>query len=101
MIFGAGSGASALVNFVPILLIFAVFYFIVIMPQKKQQQRKAAMIAALKKGDRVVTTGGIYGTVNAVEEQALLVKISENTKIRIAKNAIAGKVDSDGSVSEQ
>jgi preprotein translocase subunit YajC len=75
---------------VPFVLIFAVFYFIVILPAKKQQKKKDAMIAGLKKGDRVVTTGGIYGSVAAVEDQALLLKVAENVKIRVAKNAIAG-----------
>jgi preprotein translocase subunit YajC len=75
---------------VPFVLIFAVFYFIVIMPAKKQQKKKDAMIAALKKGDRVVTNGGIYGSVAAVEDQSLLLKVAENVKIRVAKSAIAG-----------
>jgi len=77
---------------VPFVLIFAVFYFIVIMPAKKQQKKKDAMIAGLKKGDRVVTTGGIYGSVAAVEDQSLLLKVAENVKIRVAKSAIAGMV---------
>jgi preprotein translocase subunit YajC len=71
------------------------------MPHKKQQQKKQAMIAALKKGDRVITTGGIFGTVATVEDNALMIKVSENTKIRVAKSAIAGPVGSDGSVPEQ
>jgi preprotein translocase subunit YajC len=75
---------------VPFILIFAVFYFIVILPAKRQQKKKDAMISALKKGDRVVTTGGIYGSVAAVEDSALLLKVAENVKIRVAKNAIAG-----------
>ena len=78
-------------------LIFGVFYFLVIMPAKKQQKRKEAMISALKKGDKVVTSGGIYGTVATVEDQTLLLKISENTKIRISKSAIGGPVAEDGS----
>jgi preprotein translocase subunit YajC len=60
------------------------------MPAKKQQKKKDAMIAALKKGDRVVTNGGIYGSVAAVEDQSLLLKVAENVKIRVAKSAIAG-----------
>ena len=76
-------------------LIFGVFYFLVIMPAKKQQKKKDAMIGALKKGDKVVTSGGIYGTVAAVEDQALLLKISENTKIRIAKSAVGGPIGVD------
>jgi len=75
---------------VPFILIFAVFYFIVILTAKRQQKKKDAMISALKKGDRVVTTGGIYGSVAAVEDSALLLKVAENVKIRVAKNAIAG-----------
>jgi preprotein translocase subunit YajC len=77
-------------------LIFGVFYFLVIMPAKKQQKKKEAMIAALKKGDKVVTTGGIFGTVATVEDHTLLLKISENTKIRISKSAIGGPVGADG-----
>jgi len=84
----------------PFVLIFAVFYFIVIMPAKKQQKKKDAMIAALKKGDRIVTGGGIYGTVATVEDQSLLLKVAENTKIRISKTAVAGLVGSDGSAIE-
>jgi preprotein translocase subunit YajC len=84
----------------PFVLIFAVFYFIVIMPAKKQQKKKDAMIAGLKKGDRIVTSGGIHGTVATVEDQSLLVKVAENTKIRISKSAVAGLVGSDGTPSE-
>jgi len=76
-------------------LIFGVFYFLVIMPAKKTQKKKEAMIGALKKGDKVVTSGGIYGTVAAVEDQTVLLKIAENTKIRISKSAIGGPVGAD------
>jgi preprotein translocase subunit YajC len=72
--------------------LFIVWYFLIIRPTKKQQERKNAMISALKKGDKVVTSGGIFGTVAAVEEQALLIKVAENVKIKIAKSAIAEKV---------
>jgi preprotein translocase subunit YajC len=81
-------------------LIFGVFYFLVIMPAKKQQKKKEAMIGALKKGDKVVTSGGIFGTVAAVEDNTLLLKIAENTKIRISKSAIGGMVGTDGTPSE-
>lgn len=91
-----GEGSRFLIQLLPFLAVIAVFYVILYLPQKKQQQRRETQIAALKKGDRVITTGGIYGTVAAVEEQALLIKVSENTKIRVAKSAIAGPVESDG-----
>jgi preprotein translocase subunit YajC len=90
------AGGSPLSMLLPFVLIFGVFYFIVIMPAKKQQKKKDAMIAGLKKGDRIVTSGGIHGSVATVEEQSLLVKVSENTKIRISKSAVAGLVGSDG-----
>ncbi|HSL17999.1 MAG TPA: preprotein translocase subunit YajC [Methylomirabilota bacterium] len=94
------AGGSPLSMLLPFVLIFAVFYFIVIMPAKKQQKKKDAMIAGLKKGDRVVTGGGIHGTVATVEDQTLLLKVSENTKIRISKNAVAGLINGDGVPSE-
>jgi len=81
---------------IPFVLIFAVFYFIVIMPAKKQQRQKESMVAALKKGDRVITTGGIYGTVVAVEDTSLLLKVAENVKIRVSKSAVAGPVAGEG-----
>jgi preprotein translocase subunit YajC len=93
----AGGGPLSMVMM--FALIFGVFYFLVIMPAKKQQKKKEAMIAGLKKGDKVVTSGGIFGTVSTVEEQTLLLKISENTKIRISKSAIGGPVSADGSPS--
>ena len=90
-----GAGGSPLSMIMMFALIFGVFYFLVIMPAKKQQKKKDAMIAALKKGDKVVTSGGIYGTVAAVEDQTVLLKIAENTKIRISKSAVGGPVAAD------
>ncbi len=87
---GAAQGSAGWVSLVPLVLVFAVFYFIVMVPARKQQKKKEAMIAALKKGDRVVTTGGIYGTIAGVEDKTVLLKVSENVKIRVAKSAIAG-----------
>jgi preprotein translocase subunit YajC len=90
------AGGSPFAMLVPFVLIFAVFYFIVILPARKQQRKKEAMISALKKGDRIITSGGIYGTVAAVEEGSLLVKVAENVKIRVAKSAVAGPVGDEG-----
>lgn len=89
-------GASNYSFLIMMALIFGVFYFIVIMPAKKQQKKKEQMIANLKKGDRILTTGGIFATVASVEDHSLLVKVSENVKIRVAKNAVAGPVTGDG-----
>ena len=78
---------------VPLLLVFGLFYFIVILPAKKQQKQKDQMIHALKKGDRVITSGGLHGMVAAVENDTLLLKVAENVKLRISKNAVTGMVD--------
>jgi len=89
------AGGSPFAMLVPFVLIFAVFYFIVILPAKKQQRKKDAMISALKKGDRIITSGGIYGTVSAVEDSSLLVKVAENVKVRVSKSAVAGPAGGD------
>lgn len=87
------AGGSPFGMMLPLLLVLAVFYFIVILPAKKQQKKKDSMIASLKKGDRVVTSGGIHGTVANVEADTVMVKVSENQKIRFSKNAVAGLAD--------
>ncbi len=87
-----GAGSNSIVAFLPLVLIFVVFYFLLIMPARRQQKKKEAMIASLKKGDRVVTGGGIHGTVAGVEDQTVLLKIAENVKIRVSKSAISGKL---------
>ena len=93
MFHASGQSASPLVSLLPFVLIFAVFYFLVILPGRRQQKKKEAMIASLKKGDRIITSGGIHGTVAGVEDQTILLKVAENAKIRISKSAVAGKVN--------
>ena len=86
------AGAAALVQFLPIVAIGLVFYFLVIAPANKQRKKTAEMLSALKKGDRVVTTGGIYGTVQGVEPEAVYLKIADNVKVKVARSAISGIV---------
>ena len=80
---------SNLTMFLPMVLIFIVFYFFIIRPQKRREGTRKALIEALKKGDRVVTIGGIHGTVLKVEDASVLVEVDTNTKLRIDKNAVA------------
>jgi preprotein translocase subunit YajC len=92
----SSSGASAAIaNFLPIVAIGLVFYFLVIAPANKQRKKLTEMMSALKKGDRVLTTGGIYGTVQGVEPDAVYLKISENVKVKVARSAISGLVSED------
>ncbi|HET9298369.1 MAG TPA: preprotein translocase subunit YajC [Candidatus Polarisedimenticolaceae bacterium] len=87
---GSGQSGSLLTNLVPFVLMFAIFYFLLIAPQRKKAKAHTAMLQALKAGDRVVTNGGIYGTVVGVDDQKVQLRIADQVKIDIAKHAIAG-----------
>ncbi|MGD8395025.1 MAG: preprotein translocase subunit YajC [Candidatus Eiseniibacteriota bacterium] len=86
----AASQPSTLIQVVmPFVFIFVIFYFLLIRPQVKKQKALSAMIANLKKGDRVVTNGGICGVVVGTKEDAIVLKVAENTKIEVVKSAVA------------
>ena len=85
----AATGAI-IAQVLPILAIGLVFYFIVIAPANKQRRKTQEMLSSLKKGDRVVTSGGIYGTIQGVEADVVYLKISENVKVKVARSAITG-----------
>ena len=74
---------------VPLALMFGIMYFLVILPQQRQRKKLQAMLSAIKNGDKVVTTSGIYGTVNGMDGDTIILKIADNVKIRIARAAIA------------
>jgi preprotein translocase subunit YajC len=78
-----------MVFFVQLIAIIAIFYFLLIRPQRKEQQRHRNMVAALKKGDRVVTAGGIVGKVIHVQEHHLTIVTAENTRLVIERSKIA------------
>lgn len=85
----AAEGPNFLVTLLPLLLIFVVFYFFIIRPQKKREEERKDMIDAVKKGDKIVTTGGVHGTVTQVDDDSVLAQVDSNVKLRIDKNAIA------------
>ncbi|MBR5866405.1 MAG: preprotein translocase subunit YajC [Spirochaetaceae bacterium] len=85
---GAASG-SLLMSVLPFGLIILIFYFFIIRPQNKKQKETEKMIAALKKGDKVVTIGGIHGVVSSTKEQTVIVKVDEGAKIEFNRTAIA------------
>src|SRR5215468_2332538 len=88
---------SPFVTFIPLLLIFVLFYFLIVVPQRKRQRATDEMLNNLKAGDKVVTSGGIYGTIVSVrdDKRSLQLKISENPVIRVevARTAISGLQD--------
>ncbi len=83
-------GGSLLVQFLPFAMILAIFYLMVLMPMRKRQKKVQEFQAALKAGDRVVTTGGIYGQITKVTDQVVQLQIAQNVRIEIAKVAIGG-----------
>ena len=88
---GSGNAtAQFLFQLLPIAAIGLIFYFLVIAPANKQRRQTQQMLSELKKGDRVVTSGGIYGTVQSVEGEVVYLKIAENVKIKVARSAISG-----------
>jgi preprotein translocase subunit YajC len=83
---GGGSMVTMLITFG---LIIVIFYFLIIRPQRKKQKDTQSMLSTLKKGDKVVTAGGIRGTVTAVKEQTVTIKIEANTKVEFNKSAVS------------
>jgi preprotein translocase subunit YajC len=81
---------SAWVQLLPFALVLAIFYFIILMPMKRRQQKVATFLEGLKEGDKVVTSGGIYGTITKVGDQALQLQIAERVRIDVSRNAIVG-----------
>ena len=88
--FAEGASPSPLIQFLPFIFVFAIFYFLLIAPMRKRQKALQAMIAALKKGDKVVTNGGLYGEVAALQEDTVILKLAENVKVKVARSAISG-----------
>ena len=88
-----GAGAGQLVSMlIPFGLIILVFYFLIIRPQNKKQKDTQAMLSSIKKNDRVVTIGGMRGTVQAVRDDAIVLKVDEDVKIEFNKSAIASVI---------
>jgi len=87
----AGGGlAGALTGLAPMLLIFVIFYVVLMLPMQRQRKALQKVIENLKKGDRVVTTGGLYGEVTSVEGATVLLRVADNVRVKVAKSAISG-----------
>ena len=86
---GAGGAASALTSFVPLILIFVIMYFLMIRPQQKRVKQHKEMVSALKKGDQVVTQGGIIGKVASVRDEELEVEIATGVRVRVVRGTVS------------
>lgn len=89
----AAPGAGAFAQFIPLILIFAIMYFLMIRPQQKRAKQHREMVAALKKGDHIVTQGGIIGKVAAVRDDELEVEIANGVRVRVVRGTVAQVVN--------
>jgi preprotein translocase subunit YajC len=89
---GGGQG-NPLGAFVPLILMFAIFYFLLIRPQQKKAKLHKEMIGNLKIGDRIVTNGGIYGTIVRMKDTTIILEIAEKVQVEMLRNTVADKAD--------
>ena len=87
------SAEGGLLSFLPMILIFVAFYFLLIAPQRKKQKQHEKMVQSLDKGDKIKTVGGMLGTITGVKDDCFVVKVAENVKVEIAKEAISAKME--------
>lgn len=83
-----GVSGNPILSFVPFILIFVIFYFLLVLPQQKKAKTRKAMLDALKKGDRVTTTGGLIGTVTNLGPQIVTLQIAEGVRVKVARSYI-------------
>ncbi len=86
----ADGGAGGFASLIPILLMFVIFYFILIRPQQKQARKHQDFVRNLKPGDRVVTTGGLHGTVTGLTDSTITLEIADKVRVKVTRSAVSG-----------
>jgi preprotein translocase subunit YajC len=81
---------GGLVTFLPLVLIMVIFYFLLILPAQRRQKKTQQMIQALKNGDKVITNGGIWGTIVGLEDDTVQLRVADQVKIRLSRSAVVG-----------
>jgi preprotein translocase subunit YajC len=89
---GDGGLGGLFGSLLPFLLIILVFYFLILRPQQKRQKERQKMLDAVKRGDKVIVSGGIHGLVEGLDDKTVLVKIADNTKVKVERSAISSIV---------
>jgi len=92
--------SNMLVQLIPFVVIFVIFYLLIILPARKKQKQHQNMISALKGGERVITAGGIYGTVSRVLDDRFEIQVDGNTRVQVAKGSISAVVEAGGDKSK-
>lgn len=83
-----GSAAATWASFLPLIVVFVVFYFVLIRPQQQQQKKRQEMLSQLKKGDKVITVGGIHGEITEVHDDEVQLRIADKVEIRLSRSGI-------------
>ena len=86
----APTAGSGLITFLPLIVIMVIFYVLLILPAQRRQKKTNEMLGSLKTGDKVLTSGGIYGTIVGLEGEAVQLRIADQVKVRVARSAITG-----------
>lgn len=86
---------GAIASFLPIILLFVIFYFMLVRPQQTQQKKRKEMLASLKKGDRVISIGGIYGMLKEVQDDIVILRIADNINVKMARGGIERILEED------
>jgi preprotein translocase subunit YajC len=89
---GGGEGAAGFGGFIPIILMFVIFYFLLIRPQQKRQKDHRSMVSSLKKGDRIITSGGLHGRITGIDDATLTVEIADKVRVKVARANVSAMV---------
>lgn len=92
----AGGAAGGFASFIPLILIFVVFYFLLIRPQQKQAKQHQAFLDGLKKGNKIITKGGIHGTITGLTDTVITLEIAKDVTIKVSRDAIGGSLTKEG-----
>lgn len=87
---GAPGAPSAWVQLIPFVLVLGIFYFVILLPMKRRQQKVRAFLGALKVGDRIVTSGGLFGTITRLSDQSVQMQVADKVRVEISRSAIVG-----------
>jgi len=83
-------GSSAIMQFLPLIVIMGIFYVLLILPAQRRQKKTQEMINALKNGDKVITSGGLFGTIVGIEGDAVQIRIADQVKVKVLRSAVTG-----------
>lgn len=87
---GAGGQGGGFGAFIPLILMFAIFYFLLIRPQQKKAKQHRAMLASIKKGDRIVSSGGLHGVVTGLTDDVVTMEIAPKVRVKVSRGSVAG-----------